>query len=206
MDNRYSELIKEIVIDNFSEYIQTTAKIRPKPYIKGQCKIPLKYQNSNYEFKQLTYFGKSMEALVLKETGEIVPSNSKTVNRPRLKKVNGQDVYNQNAMTFGRAKIVNILHDYFDKHLDSISPIDNIELYPLHLEMSFYVHDMGRNNIDNDNKWIWRKCLQDTMVNKGIIPDDNVYNIAKNSEETYLIPGDQTQKLIIRIYGQNSGS
>lgn len=205
MDNRYSELIREIVIDNFSEYIQTTAKIRPKPYIKGHCKLPLKYQNSNYEFRKVTFWGKNIEALVRKEDGLVVPSNSKTVDRPRIKKVNGQDVYNQNAMTFGRAKIVNILHDYF-RDILNIEPISDINNYPLLLDLQFFVHDMGKQNIDNDNKWIWRKCIQDTLVENGIIPDDNVYNISKNSEETTLIPNTDSQKLIIRIYGQNSSS
>lgn len=198
--DRNSELIEKIVIDNFSEYFQTTAKIRPKPYLKNRINLPKKYQNSDYEFRKITYYGKEIEALVRKSDGMMVPSNSKTVDRPRIKKINGQDIYNQNAMTFGRSKIVTMLHDYFKKHVN-IEPINDIEKYPLTVEMLFYVHDMNKNNIDNDNKWIWTKCFQDTLTEKGVIPDDNVYVISRNITETILIPEDATQQLIINIYG-----
>lgn len=207
MDNRYSELVREVVIDNFSEYIQTTAKVRPIPFIKGKTRIPLKYQNDEYEFRQVRFWGQNITALVKKSDGLIVPTNSKAVDKPRIKKVNGQDVYNQNAAAFGRAKIVDILHNYFEDHLKSMEPLDLSE-YPLHIEMLFYIHDMGRRNVDNDNKWIWMKTMQDTLTKLSKIPDDNVNVIARNSQETILIPEDETQKLIIKIYkhGESSSS
>lgn len=204
MDKDYS-VVREIVIDNFSEYIQTSAKVRPKPYVKGRSIIPKKYQNDDYGFKISRYKGEDVEVLYRKSDGIIIPSNSRTVDKPRLKKVNGQDVYNQNAMTFGRSKIVQILHEYFDKFLKGQQPIQE-EHYPLTIQMTFNVHDMGRNNVDNDNKWIWRKVLQDTMVDNKLIPDDNVNIINGNMEITNLIPGSENQSLIIRVYGKNSGA
>lgn len=202
MDNRYSELVREVIIDDFSEYIQTTVKVRPIPFVEGKQRVPKKYLNDEYEFRDIRFWGQNIRALVRKSDGTVVPTNSVSVNKPRIKKVNGQDVYNQNAMTFGRAKIVDILHNYFKPHLQKLENIP-LEAYPLHLEMIFKVHDMGKRNVDNDNKWIWRKTCQDTLTELGKISDDNVYNIAKNSEETILIPEDESQQLIIRIYGQS---
>lgn len=204
MDKDYS-VVREIVIDNFSEYIQTSSKVMPKPYIKGKINIPLKYQTEDYGFKKTLIRGKEVEVLIRKSDGLVLTSNTKTVNKPRIKKVNGQEVYNQAAMTFGRSKIVNILHDYFNKYLKDIEPITD-NYYPLSIHMEFNIHDMGKNNVDNDNKWIWRKCLQDSMVDNKVIPDDNIKIINSNTEVTNLIPEEETQSLIIRVYGKNSGS
>lgn len=203
MDNRFSEVLREVVIDNFSEYIQTSSKVMPKPYIQGKVRVPLKYQNDEYEFRRIKYRGKFIQALVHKVSGLMVVSNTKTVDRPREVKVNGQDIYNQNAFTFGRSKIVEVLHKYFHEKINW-EPISDVNNYPLAIEMIFVVNDMGKRNVDNDNKWIWRKCLQDTIVRKGIIPDDNVYNIVRNMEETVLVPEGEPQKLIIRVYGQKA--
>lgn len=195
-------LKREIIIDNFSEYIQTASKIMPKPYEKRKGFIPKKYNNSDYEFRKIKYRGKEIEALVRKSDGIMIPSNSRTVSRPRIKKVNGQDVYNQNAMTFGRNKIVQILHEYFRPKFKDLEPLTNVDEFPLLLDLTFEINDMGKLNVDNDNKWIWRKCIQDTMTELGIIPDDNVNVISKNSEETILIPEGVEQRLIIRLYGK----
>lgn len=199
MDKNEKVMLREIVINNFSEYIQTTAKIRPKPFIKGSSRIPLKYQNDDYEFRNIKFWGKNIVALIKKSDGTVVASNSITVNRPRLFKVNGQDVYNQNVSTFSRATIVNILHNYFKPYLKDFEPLEGNS--SLTLEMIFNIHDMGKRNVDNDNKWIWRKCFQDTLVLEGKLPDDNVYCINKNTESTNLIPETESQSLIIRIYG-----
>lgn len=199
MDKDKVSVIREIVINNFSEYIQTTAKIRPKPYIKNKGNLPKKYQNSLYEFRTLIYYGKTIEALVRKSDGFIIPSNSRTVDKPRNTKVNGQDIYNQNSMKFGRAKLVGILHGYFENIIKNIEPIT--ENYPLKLELEFNIHDMGKLNIDNDNKWIWTKCFQDTLVSTGKLPDDNVNYINENITKTNFIDESQSQSLIIRIYG-----
>ena len=64
---------------------------------------------------------------------------------------------------------------------------------------------MGKHNIDNDNKWPWRKWLQDTMVELGIIPDDNLQYINDNRETTYLLPNEDEveQKMEIIVYGES---
>lgn len=201
---REKELFK-ITIDDFSEYIVKANKARPIPYIKGKKPLPKKYSdNEEYEWRKIKYWGKIIEARFKKDADmkDFLISNSKTANKPRLVKVNGNEVYNQTGGSFNRAFMRNILHKYFDKYLEGIEPIKDVEVYPLYIWIKFYIHDMGKGNIDNDNKWPWRKFFQDSLAELGIIPDDNVYLVNDNRETTYLIPPDQKQKMEIVVYGR----
>jgi len=184
-----------VEIDNFSEYIEISKKRLAKPYVKGKCRIPKKYQNDNYVFNK-------KGILVIKETGQVVVKNTRTVGKPRYKKVNGQDIYNGSVTRQSRSGLVKKIHEYFIPLLKDIPKFEDIDQFPLTLELIFYVHDKGKFNVDNDNKWIWRKCIQDTITELKLWPDDNVNVVSRNEEETILIPDTEDQKLIINIYGK----
>lgn len=197
-----------ITINNFSEYIKKTEKVRPIPYIKGKCRLPKKYEDDSlYEWRKIKYWGKNIEARFDKNTlnnKDFLIANSKTANKSRYVKVNGQEVYNQAGGSFNRAFMRNILHTYFNEYIKDVKPIEDIEVYPLSIWIKFYIHDMGKHNIDNDNKWPWRKFFQDSLIEAGIIPDDNVHVINDNRETTYLIPPTEEQKMEIIVYGRES--
>jgi len=196
-----------ITINNFSEYIKKTQNVRPRPYVKGKCRLPKKYESEElYEWRKIKYWGKIIEARYAKdaEMKDFLISNSKTANKERLVKVNGQEVYNQAGGSFNRAFMRNILHTYFKDYLKDIKPIEDINVYPLYIWIRFYIHDMGKHNIDNDNKWPWRKFFQDSLTEAGIIPDDNINVINDNRETTYLIPDTEEQKMEIIIYGKGT--
>lgn len=191
-----------IQIDNFSEYIKKANKARELPYIKGKCRLPKMYDNDEYEWRKIKYWGKQVEVIYRKADGIMMIANKKTANKPRLVKVNGQDIYNQKNNSFSRNFLRNFLHDYFKVYLEGVQPFEDIDQYPLTVELLFYMRDEGKHNIDNDNKWVWTKGFQDTLTEMKIIPDDNCNVISRNESETILIPEDQEQKLIINIYGK----
>lgn len=197
-----------ITINDFSEYIKKTNNVRPIPYIKGSKPLPIKYSDDKeYEWRKIKYWGKNIIARYKKGASEkdFLISNSKTANKERFVKVNGQEVYNQAGGAFNRSFMRNTLHEYFKEYLKDIKPIENIEVYPLSIWIKFYLKDMGKRNIDNDNKWPWRKFFQDSLVEAGIIPDDNNYIINDNRETTYLLPNedDVEQKMEIIVYGRS---
>lgn len=205
MDENKKELFK-ITINNFSEYIRKTQNVRPVPYIKGKCRLPKKYESEeDFEWRKIKYWGRNIEARYAKNalTKDFLISNNKSANKERLVKVNGQEVYNQTGGSFNRSFMRNVLHNYFKEYLKDIKPISNIEVYPLSIWIKFYIHDMGKRNIDNDNKWPWRKFFQDSLTETGIIGDDNLQYINDNRETTYLIPDNQEQKMEIIVYGGN---
>jgi len=192
-----------IKIDNFSEYIKKANKAREIPYIKGKCRLPKMYDNENYKWLSTSYYGKKCEILQRVSDGIIMISNKKSANKPRFVKVNGQDIYNQKNNSFSRNFLRNFLHDYFKIHLDKVEPF-KLDDYPLTVEFLFYMHDEGKHNIDNDNKWVWAKGFRDTLTELKLIPDDNCYVISRDESETILIPQEEEQKLIINIYGKRN--
>lgn len=190
-----------IEIDDFTEYVQLSKARRAKPYVQGKCRLPKKYSNPN-EYAWVKK-GRLM-VLIRVADGLLMTANPKAAGTPKMVKVNGQDIYNGNISRQARASLVKAIHNYVSPHLNPISPFIDIEKFPLTLELLFYIHDKGKNNIDNDNKWLWRKGIQDTLTELGKIVDDNVQIISRNEEETILIPEDQQQKLIINIYGSKN--
>lgn len=191
--------IVSIQIDGFSEYVQIAQKRNSKPYEQGKCRVPKKYLTEEYG-----WFKKGKKTVLCRiSDGLIMTSNPNTVGKPRYKKVNGQDIYNGNTSRQARSTLVKNIHNYLNNYILQIKDIVEIDLFPLTLEVLFYVYDQGKHNIDNDNKWIWTKCIQDTLVECGKIIDDNPHIISRNESETILIPEDQEQKLIINIYGRS---
>ena len=196
------EKLISIEINNFSEYIKKANKAREVPYIKGKCRIPKMYENEEYGWKQIKYWGKQVEVIIRKSDELVMISNKKTANKPRLVKVNGQDIYNQKNNSFSRAFLGNILHTYYKEYLKEVNPFKDLSVFPLTIEFLFYIKDEGKHNVDNDNKWIWAKSFRDTLTELGIIPDDNCYIISRDESETILISDEEEQKLIINIYGK----
>lgn len=200
-----NKLLLEINIKEFSEYIQKANKVREIPYIEGKCRLPIKYSNDEYyEWRKIKYWGKLINARYAKDADmkDFLISNSKTANKPRFVKVNGQEIYNQAGGSFNRSFIRNVLHEYFKEHIKDVKPLDNINDYPLYIWMQFWINDQGKGNIDNDNKWPWEKFFNDTLTECGIIPDDNINIVNDSRKTTILIPDDENQELIIKIYGK----
>lgn len=187
----------EIQISNYTEYVKLSNSRRIKPYVQGKCRVPKKYSGADYHWIKK---GK-LFVLARVSDGIVLTSNPLAAGTPKMKKVNGQDIYNGNVSRQARASLVKALHNFFIPYISQLEPIKDIEQFPLTLELLFYIYDKGKNNIDNDNKWIYRKCIQDTLVECGVLGDDNPQYISRNEEETILIPDNQEQKLIINIYG-----
>lgn len=187
-----------IIINNYEESIKIANRTLPKPYFKGKSRIPKKYQGEDFGFDK-------RNRLINVKTGEVLVSNSRSAGKPRYFKVNGQDLYNGRINPMMRFSLVQKIHDYIDPYLSEVELPEDINNYPLILELLFYVHDKGRHSIDNDNKWLWVKIVRDSLTNQGKWPDDNNQYVNRDEYETIFIPDDEEQKLIINIYGRGEG-
>lgn len=189
------EEIVKIVIPQFSEYIRIANKRSLKPFEKSsKKKLAKKYQTDEYRWNNKGY-------LVFADTGLLVPSNPRMVGEPRDWKINGQDVYNQKVTHNGRNAIATKMHEKFKEDLSKIEPIDKDEL-PVTLRINFYILDRNKvrdktKNIDNDNRWIYHKFIQDTLVELGKFEDDNPYMINGNYHKTYFVENEEDVKLEI---------
>lgn len=200
-ENKEYQLLKKIEIP-FSEYVQISKKRRPV-YFKndlkgGESRLPKgilkKLKAGLYDWDIKGY-------LYNKLTGEVLVRNNKSVGTPREQKVNGQNIYNGNVSRQARATLVKALHEKFARYLKDIDPIVDIKHFPLGIHLIFKVHDRFKFNLDNDNRWIWEKTIQDTLVQEKIIPEDNPYVVWENLKRTILIPNEVEETLIVEIYG-----
>jgi len=187
--------VVKITIPKFSEFIRIANKRSVKPFEKSsKTKLPKKYQTEDYKWNEKGY-------LVDAVTGIVVPKNPRMAGQPRDWRINGQDVYNQKVTHNGRNAVATKMHEKFKDDLNKIDHI-NEDLYPLTMRLNFYILDQNKikdktKNIDNDNRWIYEKFIQDTLVELGKIPDDNPYYINGNFKKTYFVEDPEDVKLEI---------
>lgn len=187
-----AEIVK-LTIPKLNEFIRIAEKKSVKPFLKdSKKKLPKKYQTNDFKWD-------AKGRLVNRLTGLVVPSNPITAGKPRDWKMNGQDLYNQKVKHNARNAIMYKMHERFKGTLEEL-PI--LRDFPLTLELNFYLLDLlkapGRErNIDNDNRWIYHKVIQDTMTELGKIPDDNPYYINGNITRTFFVDNIEDTKLDI---------
>lgn len=132
-------------------------------------------------------------------------SNSKYAGKPRLWRVNGQDMYNGRLNPLMRAKITKYYHDYLigyihlnfvHKHITSCT----IKDFPISISLDiFEIKDDKMPDIDN--LWIWKKWFSDCLTELEIIPDDGPdYIIESGYIKYHWVTTEEERKLIFNIY------
>lgn len=175
-----------IEIPNYLTHVQLTKGRRPKYYNKNGA-IPKKYQKfKNYDSK----------GRLLGLDNKPIIANPASVNKPRIKKINGQELYSGNMPPHLRSKIVNCIKEQFN---EIVRKCNRISDFPIAIEAELHTIP-GAMNWDLDNQWIYHKCFQDALVAEGIIPDDNIFYITQAPAFSYH-PVDRLEdrKLVYRI-------
>jgi hypothetical protein len=176
----------EIVIPQYLTHVQLTKGRRPKYYTKGKH-IPKKYQKYKVFDAKGRLLGPDNKPLI---------ANPASVNKPRIKKINGQELYSGNMPPHLRSKIVAVLKQHFEDHLRKCNPLSD---FPIAVEAELYTVP-GAMNWDLDNQWIYHKCFQDALVSQNIIPDDNIFYITKAPAFSYHpVERLEDRKLIYRL-------
>jgi hypothetical protein len=176
----------EITIPQYLTHVQLTKGRRPKYYTKGS-NIPKKYQ------KYKTYDSKGR---LLGPDKKPLISNPASVNKPRIKKINGQELYSGNMPPHLRSKIVACIKESFEPYLKGVP---RIEKFPIALEAELHTIP-GTMAWDLDNQWIYHKCFQDALVAQAIIPDDSIFYITKAPSFSYCpVERLEDRKLVYRI-------
>lgn len=189
--------IFKVTINKFNDSIKLAEKRALIPIKKGENKIfPKKYQNENFGWNK-------DNKLIDLRTGDLVARNSQLVGKPRLWKLNGQDIYNQKVKHSARGGIMQKLHALFEPHLKHIKIEE--KNYPISLRINHYTLDYNKEagkqkNIDNDNKWIYEKVIMDCLRDLKIIPDDNPYYVNENTKKTIFVEDFRDIKLEIIGY------
>mgnify|MGYP000271235373 CR=1 FL=1 len=176
----------EIIIPQYLTHVQLTKGRRPKYYTKG-THIPKKYNKyKEYDSKnRLLNFNKVP-----------IVANPASVNKPRIKKINGQELYSGNMPPHMRSKVVSVIKQHFSDHLCKCNPLID---FPIAITAELFTIP-GAMNWDLDNQWIYHKCFQDALVDAKIIPDDNIFYVTQAPAFSYTpVERMEDRKLIYRI-------
>ena len=181
-----SNLINSITVPKYIKHVVLSKKRRAKYYTK-KSKIPKKYQGLPFNNK----------GILVDKLGNPVIANPRVVGTPRLKKVNGQDFYKGTDSPHIRSKVVNEIKSFLKPFVKGIEPITT---YPVQIKLE--MHDViGVGNWDLDNLWIYNKCMQDVLVDTGVLAEDNVmYVTAAAAPEFYPVDNEDNRKLVFKIY------
>lgn len=137
-------------------------------------------------------------AFVVDRFGERVVANNQTVGKPKHVMINDQDIWNGTLHHIYRAKISEMLHNYFrDIIVSELTPFTE---YPLAFDMELY--DVP-GNFDIGNRGMWYgKTFIDCLVREGIIHEDNVDYVTREPRAPLFRPiiNENERKLVIHIY------
>ena len=165
--------------------------------------------------KEFILTGKSTKEDQLKSTylihvdsKERVLANPKVAGTPHYKRVNFQDLYSGNMHEHTRAKMVELLHEYFDPYIEKLPVIDN---YPVTILLE--IVDTVKNHYDNskdaygrawdvDNRGIiYGKVLMDALVkNKKLYSDDRLYVTGPPAFIFTPLPDNDHVNRVLRMY------
>lgn len=180
--------MRDIEIPNYIRQVVLSNKRRAKFYMKGD-ELPKRFKDPKFDKK----------GRLLGKNGLPVIRNTRTVGKPRLKTINGQELYSGLSMPFVRSAMVRQIKESFAKHLRKVEPLQYTD-FPV--KMCIELHDYPKDgNWDLDNKWIYTKCLLDSLKMEGIIPDDSIkYITGSPGFEYHPVKEEEPTKLVLKIY------
>lgn len=145
-------------------------------------------------------------------------------------KINGQAIYNGSLHPRTRALVVEKMHEHIAQYIPN--NLDLTGMFPIETSLEFHAPinygdvslriDKLNNckklcwkiptfgytpNWDADNQWIWGKCFNDVLKQKGIIPDDNVALLRSSGKVEWIETSTlQDRKLVFIIKPYDRGN
>lgn len=146
-----------------------------------------------------TYFVDLQGFVCDSQSRKRVIANSQKAGKPSYYIVNGQAFYSGFGSEFERIAIVAGLKDFYKLHLKRLKPFKKTS-YPIIVDMEMH-SPTNRKNWDLDNTWIHYKTISDSMVDLGILPDDNIQFITHAGSPLYYpVDNDEDRKLVLNFY------
>ncbi|MHA2064010.1 MAG: hypothetical protein ACXABY_06485 [Candidatus Thorarchaeota archaeon] len=143
---------------------------RPVYYLRGEH-IPKKYKGDRYGFDK-------DGRLIDLNTKKKLLRNAGTVDKPRMKAINGQAIYNGSVSMFSRDIMIKQIKEWFTDNIPAGYPIfrDSVAI-------RYYLEaPRDDSDWDLDNRMMpYIKAFQDVIVDLGIVHDDRIKYIKSYS-------------------------
>jgi hypothetical protein len=136
-------------------------------------------------------------------------------NKSKKIKINGQAIYSGNMNHFTRNNVVKQIHSHYKPYVsgEKLSISDNTCLkvvMEFHLPINYgdlrWNNKLGKPVVVNkavptpwdlDNLWIYNKCFQDTCVEEGFIPKDDVSLIQSVESRIIFVESMEQSKIVV---------
>ena len=188
--------VLRIEIPEFITHVKLSNKRRAKYYTKGK-KIPTKYTTSEYTYNK-------EGILIHKVTRLPIISNPRSVGTPRIKKINGQDIYRGNNDPHVRSKMVSSMKEFFSNEVRKrkVQPIP-LDHYPLEMELEMHLPNAGEAfDIDNAG-WLYVKVIQDVLTTTRVIRNDVAILLPKSGGVQYVPLDEGEQRKLVILLREN---
>jgi hypothetical protein len=164
-------LLLTIYIPGYPVEVKVSESIRPKYYVKGRDRAPMKFQPDPVYDKK--------GRLVDPATGVVVIKNKSKAGKPRYERISGNRL-SSDSNKYRKNKIVGALKEFYMKHLLQVSPIQE---FPIRVTWDLFT-TVNRPNFDLSNYWFYYKYFEDCLRDRRgslppIIPDDNIKYITQ---------------------------
>ena len=161
---------------------------RRKKYYNRKSRIPKKYLSEEYTFNK-------KGILINRLTKEPVVANPKVAGTPKFKKINGQEIYSGNVHPKVRASMIRQMKLFYKSFFSTTLKVRDA------CKLRLDIYDLiGKGDFDLDNmSWIIVKVIQDVLVEKKIIPDDNVTVLTGYEVNFISVLSEDERKIVITL-------
>lgn len=179
-----------IEITDYPEYIELS-KAQRAAYYRMKKNIPkyiqAKLDNGEYQWATSSKYG----TFLADSIGNAIPANKNQIGKPRLKKINGQDIWSGNVNKHTRNKYKTVLNDYYYKVIERYG--EELKCLKRPLMIKFVFHYDGKQDIDN-HSYIHIKVILDVI--KQFVGEDTLEYINGITIQGFK---SEQRKLVIEI-------
>ena len=182
------DVLYVIEIPNYIKYVILSQKRRTLYWTVDDKNLPARVR------AQITGIDKKKR--LLGKNHQPIIKNPRAAGTPRMRKINGQDIYSGFGNHFYRQAVVEQVKKSF---MEVLKDIPRLDYSPVRIDAQLH-DEIGAANWDLDNLWIYVKCMLDCLTSSGIIPDDTIEFITKApSFEFYPIEPGEERKMVFII-------
>ncbi len=163
--------VVSVEIHQYLTHVKMAEKVRPK-YLKW-----LGHRNKRVAKKNLPLI-RGPKGLALNKNGEKILTNPQTANKPRFKKLSGNNFFSGYGHPLIRAKLAGTVKDDFIKSIKKAG-FKKIpaSMYPLRIEWDVYCPEGKKPYWDLDNLWFYKKFFLDALRACGRLEEDDFKHI-----------------------------
>lgn len=202
LDEKLFKKITTIEILQYIYQVQTSKKRKVKYFHSNKTgigKVRKSLEDLPKKHKSIIT-GTDLEGFYVNKNNERIIANPLAAGTAKYVPINGQLFY-ASGNQFTRVKVVNALHEFFGEEIEKakLEPFKNND-YPIIITLEWFT-TYSHKTMDVTNMYsVYQKTFEDTLVNKGILVDDEVRYVTGGFPIYTPIDNFEDRKLVFTFY------